>query len=154
LLSEPSNVMSWVRPERIGPTGSAPLLWNTAANRVTPSTFSSYTMSASLSPLCGRASGLLSILTTIAGRVSASGLTSGRPVSGYVGPGTVVVVAASDVAGASVVAAGLSVVVVGFSVTAGVVGAPSFEPELQAAARKLAAMAAVMTCPARLLIIT
>src|SRR4051794_4972667 len=110
--NEPRSATSCVRLDRIGPTGSATLLWKTAANRVRCSTFSSKTMSASLSPLCGRASGWLSILTTIAGRAAATGSVTGRRVSGYVGPGMVVVVTASVVGTGAVVVVGLSVVVV------------------------------------------
>ena len=75
--------MSCVRPERIGPTGSDSIELNTAANRVArPSTISSYTMSAWLSPDCGSAS-TLSILTTIAGRgVYAPGSATATPVKG------------------------------------------------------------------------
>ena len=51
-----------MRPERIGPTGSASWLWNTAAKRVKPSsTISSNTMSAWLSPVCGRASSVVDL---------------------------------------------------------------------------------------------
>ena len=65
-----NNPMSEVRADRTGPTGSASPEWNTAMNRVTaPSTRSSYTMSAWLSPIWGRESGwTLSILTASAGR--------------------------------------------------------------------------------------
>ena len=43
------------------------------------STFSSKTMSAWLSPLCGRASGWLSIFTTSAGRAASAGSSMGMP---------------------------------------------------------------------------
>ena len=60
--------MSGWRPERTGPTVSTPCEWKTAANRVAPSLMiSSNTMSASLSPDCGRAGPTLSILTAWAG---------------------------------------------------------------------------------------
>ncbi len=47
-----------------------------------PSTSSSNTMSAWLMPVWGRAHGLLSILTTMAGCRLVAGLAIGRPVSG------------------------------------------------------------------------
>src|SRR5687768_559931 len=84
--------MSWVRPERIGPTTPGSVELNTAANLVAPpSTLSSKTMSASLRADCGSAS-TLSTLTTSAGR----GTTT--PVNGR--NGCVVVV---DAVGAVVV---------------------------------------------------
>ncbi len=49
-------------------------------------------MSASLIPVCGRASGLLSIFTTMAGCAGPPALASGSPVSGHTGSGAVVVV--------------------------------------------------------------
>ena len=84
----PNRSMSWIRPERIGPTGLLPLLWKTIAKRVRLSlTISSNTMSASLKPVCGRAPGALSIFTTSAGlRMRRSG--SGMPVSGHTGSGS------------------------------------------------------------------
>src|SRR5581483_8465934 len=67
-----SRAMSVDRAERIGPTGSDGVEWNTAAKRVKPpSTISSKTTSASLMPSWGRAplgtSPTLSIFTTSAG---------------------------------------------------------------------------------------
>ena len=72
-LSAPSRSTSWVRPERIGPTGSAS--WRVehggeAGER--PSTISSNTMSAWLSRSAGGRASTLSILTTIAGRSGAA----------------------------------------------------------------------------------
>ncbi len=100
LFSEPRSITSWVRPERIGPTGSGAFVWNTAAKRVSCSTFSSYTRSATPSPLCGRASGWLSILTTSAWRAASAGSVIGSPVSGITGTaGAVVVVACAVVTG-------------------------------------------------------
>ncbi len=97
--------MSCRRPERIGPTGSAPRLWNTSANRVMLSlTISSITMSASFMPLCGRAPGALSIFTMSAGSAAMNGSVARTPVNGYTGGGgSVVVVTASVVVGAMVV---------------------------------------------------
>ena len=46
LFNEPSSCTSCSRPLRIGPTGSGAVVWNTAAKRVSFSTFSSKTMSA------------------------------------------------------------------------------------------------------------
>src|SRR4051812_2090793 len=116
---------SWIRPERIGPTGSLSPLWKTIANRVRLSlTISSKTTSASLNPLCGRAPLALSTLTISAGRAAIAGSGFSIPVSGYTGlAGTVVVVAASvvDVAAVEVVVA--SSVAAGASVVAGVDGA-------------------------------
>src|SRR5262249_15602189 len=69
-------------------TGSESVDWNTAARRVTlPSTISSYTTSAWLSPSCGRASlprppSALSIFTTSAGRLAVAGSFTGRPGKG------------------------------------------------------------------------
>src|SRR5581483_10967933 len=97
-LSGLNTATSVLRAERIGPTGSASVEWNTAASRVTlPSTFSSYTTSAWFRPSCGRAEfepepSALSIFTTSAGRASFAGSSTGRPVSGYTGGGAVVVV--------------------------------------------------------------
>ena len=136
--------MSWVRPERIGPTGFADAEWNTAAKRVPYSTTSSNTRSAELSPLCGRARMLLSILTTSAARSGAVWpYSSGTPVSGMRGMiASVVVVAAAVVVGASVVSGTVVVVdarvVVGASVVSGtvgggVVGAASLSPPHAAA---------------------
>src|SRR5262245_56512262 len=84
-----NNPMSEVRADRTGPTGSASPEWNTAMNRVTaPSTRSSYTMSAWLSPIWGRDAGsTLSILTASAGRAATFGSRTGIPVSGYTGGG-------------------------------------------------------------------
>ena len=124
--NEPNRSMSWMRPERIGPTGSLPWLWKTIAKRVRLSlTISSYTMSAALKPVCGRAAGALSILTTSAGRAGAlSPSASGTPVSGIRGTtSSVVVVGAAVVVGASVVDVVVVVcrVVVGASVVSGTV---------------------------------
>src|SRR4051794_27800120 len=107
---------SWIRPDRMGPTGSVSPLWKTIANRVRLSlTISSKTRSASLNPLCGRAPVALSTLTISAGRAAIAGSGFSMPVSGYTGfAGTVVVVAASVVEVAAVV-----VVVVASSVAAG-----------------------------------
>ena len=82
LLYEPRKILSWVRPLRSGPTGSLPSLWKTAAKRVSPSTFSSMTMSALFSPACGRAFGWLSILATSAGRAAFAASSTGSPVNG------------------------------------------------------------------------
>src|SRR3954467_14013790 len=117
---EVNRSTSWIRPERMGPTGSVSPLWNTIANRVRLSlTISSNTRSASLKPLCGRAPLALSILTISAGRAAIAGSGLSIPVNGYTGfAGTVVVVAASVV----VVAAALVVaawVVAGASVVTG-----------------------------------
>ena len=60
-------------------------------------------MSASLSPVCGRAPGWLSILAAIAGRTAIASSTTGWPVNGINGTGTVVVVSGT-VVGASVAA--------------------------------------------------
>src|SRR3954452_22645245 len=111
---------SWIRPERIGPTGSLSPLWNTIAKRVRLSlTISSNTRSASLNPLCGRAPLALSILTTSAGLASEPASSATTPVSGYTGgPGTVVVVSATVVVVSATVVVAASVVVV----AAGVVG--------------------------------
>src|SRR5439155_13574158 len=74
--------MSVDRAERTGPTAGAPLEWNSVKKRVTPpSTPSSTTMSASLTPAWGRALGALSIFTISAARAGTAGL-AGRPVSG------------------------------------------------------------------------
>ena len=79
-LSGPSMSTSCGRPDRIGPTGSASWVWNTAAKRVSvPSTISSKTMSALLRPVCGGPRGWLSILTTSAGRSGALGRAHGSP---------------------------------------------------------------------------
>ena len=107
-LNGPSMSTSWVRPDRIGPTGSASWDWNTAAKRVRlPSTISSNTMSASLKPACGRAAGSLSILTTSAGRwMISSAVLTGTPVSGIrITTGTVVVVVVDVVVDVVVLAA-------------------------------------------------
>ena len=85
-LNDENRLMSWVRPDRIGPIGSELCEWNTAAKRVVrPSTISSNTMSATASPLwLGTADALLSILATSAGRSRiSSSLSSGAPVSGW-----------------------------------------------------------------------
>ena len=80
------------RSERMGPTRSESVDWKTTRNRVRPpSTCSSYTTSAELSPACGRASGAFSIFTVSAGRAAVAALVTGRPVNGYCA-GTVVVV--------------------------------------------------------------
>jgi hypothetical protein len=53
-FSEPSRSTSCMRPERMGPTRSAPWLWNTIAKRDTLSLMiSSKTMSAWFMPYCG-----------------------------------------------------------------------------------------------------
>ena len=72
--------------------------WNTAMNRVMPSTSSSMTMSAWLRPIWGRAVSSqvgpseLSILSISAGRLAAASSATGRPVSGAGGPGARVMV--------------------------------------------------------------
>src|SRR5581483_7881341 len=74
--------MSVDRADRTGPTGFDISEWNSAANRVMPpSTPSSKTTSAWLSPIWGRALGALSIFTTRTGRFEAR-MSIGRPVSG------------------------------------------------------------------------
>ena len=76
--------MSCVRPDRIGPIGSALWLWNTAAKRVArPSTISSNTMSATARPVWFWRASTLSIFATSAARsmMSASPAT-GSPVNG------------------------------------------------------------------------
>src|SRR5438105_6941712 len=74
--------MSVDRAERTGPTGFDSSEWNRAANRVIPpSTPSSNTTSAWLSPIWGRALGALSILTTRTGRFDRT-MSIGSPVSG------------------------------------------------------------------------
>jgi hypothetical protein len=47
-------------------------------------------------PICGRADGWLSILTTIAGRVSVDGSVFGKPVNGLTGSGIVVSVTTEE----------------------------------------------------------
>ena len=75
--------MSWIRPERIGPTWFEPWLWKTIANRVRLAlTISSNTMSASLKPVWGRAGGALSIFTTNATWPASAGSAISTPVSG------------------------------------------------------------------------
>src|SRR5436190_8343627 len=93
--------MSVDRAERIGPTGLASDDWYTAARRVMPpSTCSSKTVSASISPAWGRASGALSSLMMRATRASTAGSATGMPVSGAVGAaGGAVVVGTSLVGG-------------------------------------------------------
>src|ERR1700736_6121292 len=102
------------RVERTGPSGSASVDWNTQAIRLSPpSTSSSKTTSAWLSPAWGRAPSSLSILTTRAGRISFVPSGSGSPVSGdTIGTttGGAVVVGATLVVG-SVLVAGAGVVV-------------------------------------------
>src|SRR4051812_41377412 len=74
--------MSVERADRTGPTGFDSSEWNSAANRVIPpSTPSSKTTSAWLSPTWGRALGALSIFTTRRGRRDRT-MSIGRPVSG------------------------------------------------------------------------
>src|SRR3954470_9160128 len=116
---------SWIRPERMGPTGSVSPLWNTIANRVRLSlTISSKTRSASLNPLCGRAPVALSILTISAGRAAIAGSGLPIPVNGYTGfAGPVVVVAASVVVSAAAVLVVAASVVAGASVLTGAVAA-------------------------------
>src|SRR6185295_15578963 len=55
-------------------------------------------MSAWLSPLCGRASGWLSILTTSAGRPANAGSVISRPVNGMTGSAGIVVEVVVDAA--------------------------------------------------------
>ncbi len=82
---------SLVRAERTGPIRSGMLVWNTATKRVTPSTFSSKTRSASARFHCGCPPGALSILTASAARDVTSG-GSARPVRAatptHSGPGS------------------------------------------------------------------
>src|SRR5919202_1874727 len=74
--------MSVERADRTGPTGLESCEWNSAAKRVIPpSTPSSKTTSAWLSPIWGRALGALSIFTTRTGRRAIT-MSIGRPVSG------------------------------------------------------------------------
>src|SRR6188472_4128612 len=116
--------MSGWRPERTGPTVSTPCDWNTAAKRVAPSLMiSSNTMSAELSPVCGRAGPTLSILTACAGRCGISlGSATGTPVSGMRSTSGSVVVVGAVLAGA-VLAGAASVVVVLVVVLVVLVGA-------------------------------
>src|SRR3954449_3239778 len=127
-LSGENTATSVLRAERIGPTGSESCDWKIAASRVTaPSTFSSYTTSAWLRPVCGRAwllrpsPSALSIFTTSAGRANLPGSVTGNPVRGMTGGGAVVVVAT---------------VVVGADV---VVGAAFFFPPPQATSKRQSA---------------
>ena len=89
---------SLVRADRIGPSSVTSWECTTAMYRLMPSTFSSMTTSARSRPICGIASGALSILPTSAGRSSrstaaASASSTTSPVSGAVGPaGTATVV--------------------------------------------------------------
>src|SRR5947209_2909187 len=94
-------LMSVERAERIGPTGLASFDWKIAASRVMPpSTCSSKTVSASIRPAWGRASGALSILMISATRPRIAGSPTGMPVSGAVGAaGGAVVVGSSLVGG-------------------------------------------------------
>src|SRR5258708_7378013 len=74
--------MSVDRADRTGPTGFDSSEWNRAANRVIPpSTPSSKTTSAWLSPTWGRALGALSIFTTRTGRFDRT-MSIGSPVRG------------------------------------------------------------------------
>src|SRR6478735_7162716 len=116
-LNSPSRLTSCSRHERIGPTKSASRLCQTVANRVGPAPHASNTMSASFSPVCGRAPGSLDTLTIKATLFNSSGSSSGSPVSGCTGGGgRVVVVAASVVVVASSVVVVAAAVVVGASV--------------------------------------
>ena len=90
-LNEPRRFTSCSRHDRIGPTKSRSRLCQTVAKRVGPAPQASKTMSASLSPVCGRAPGSLLTLTTSATLPSSAGSPSGRPVSGSTGGGSVVV---------------------------------------------------------------
>ena len=79
-LSEERMSMSLVRAERTGPMRSGMFVWNTATNRVMPSTFSSNTRSASARFHCGGPPTALSIFTASAAReVIVS--SAGRPVN-------------------------------------------------------------------------
>src|SRR5712692_2906709 len=79
----------------MGPTFSGAAELKIAQNRVMPpSTTSSKTMSATSSPDCGRASGVFSIFTASDDLPLATFSGSGKPVSGAVGIGIVVVVVA------------------------------------------------------------
>src|SRR2546430_17633272 len=74
--------MSVARADRTGATGLELSEWNRAAKRVIPpSTPSSKTTSAWLSPICGRAFGALSIFPTRTGRFDRT-MSIGSPVSG------------------------------------------------------------------------
>src|SRR5262249_1027864 len=74
---------SMARTERIGPITSGMVELYTATNRViSPSVTSSNTTSAASRFVCGRASGVFSILTDSAGRPRLSPFGSGNPVSG------------------------------------------------------------------------
>ena len=115
-LNSPSRLTSCSRHERIGPTKSASRLCHTVAKRVGPAPQASKTMSASFSPVCGRAPGSLDTLTINATRSSRAGSSSGSPVSGWTGGGSVVVGAAVVVVTSSVVVVAGSVVVVAGSV--------------------------------------
>src|SRR5665213_3881812 len=89
---------SVLRTDRTGPTTVGIRELKIAAKRVMPpSTISSYTTSASCTPLWGNAWGVLSILIVRAERCFVTFDGSGRSVSGATGPGfffaTVVVVA-------------------------------------------------------------
>ena len=90
-LNEPTRLTSCSRHERIGPTKSWSRLCHTVAKRVGPAPHASKMMSASFRPVCGRAPGSLLTLTTSVARVSRAGSSSGRPVSGWTGGGSVVV---------------------------------------------------------------
>src|SRR3954454_24117233 len=102
--------MSVERADRTGPTGLETFDWKMAARRVMPpSTSSSTTMSASFSPIWGRAALELSILTIRATRLSRAASEVSTPVSGNTGGAVVVVVegmvGATLVVGSTVVAA-------------------------------------------------
>src|SRR5665213_1733705 len=79
---------SVLRTDRTGPTTVGIRELKIAAKRVMPpSTISSYTTSASCTPLWGNAWGVLSILIVRAERCFVTFDGSGRPVSGATGPG-------------------------------------------------------------------
>src|SRR3954468_6301820 len=70
------------RTERTGPISAGSVEWYTATKRVMPpSTTSSHTTSAALTPVCGRASIEFSILAASAGWAGTAPLSS--PVSGH-----------------------------------------------------------------------
>ena len=92
-LNPPTRFTSCSRHERIGPTKSASVLCQTVAKRVGPAPQASKMMSASLSPVCGRAPVSLLTFTTSATLDNIAESVTGRPVNGATGPtgaGTVV----------------------------------------------------------------
>ena len=96
LLNSPTRSTSCVRPERIGPTLGASVLWKMVANLVGPAPHASKTMSAESRPDCGRAPGSLETLTTTAGCAAIAGSVIGLPVKGITGVGAMVVLVDDD----------------------------------------------------------